>query len=844
MLLRSAAVSVRAAVAALMVMAAAPQVASASISSVFNGTTTPVPCTALYNGVRLCDEAAFQPAQERSTVKTFDGVPIDVRVAFPKEPASGPDGPYPLMMVFQRYAGEKAPLQSLTGWLARGYAALTMTERGFGESCGTQAARQADPVGCAKGYVRMMDTRYEVRDAQELPGQLVDDGVVDPQGIGAIGNSYAGGKAIALAVLKDREMLPDGSLQPWRSPLGTPMSLAGAAASSGWTDLVASFLPNGSTLDYVADAPYTGRTGVLKESSENALYALGVPFYYAPPGTDPEADLTGWHTLMNAGEPYDDASGNPLLPIAMLRDELTRHHSAYYIDDAAPAPLLIANGWTDDLFPADEAIRFYNRTRTRHLGVPISLLLADLGHGRAQHKQADAALLGASERTWLDYYVKGAGSAPFDGVKMLTQTCPISAPSGGPYLASSWATASTGEIRFDFSAKERISPGAGSPSVAQAFDPVSGSGACATVPAADLAETATYRSAPVPADGFTLLGSPTVVADITSRGSDSQIAARLLDVDPSTDTETLVARGLWRPAITRGPTTQVFQLHPNGYQFAAGHVVKLELLPNDNPAYGRVSNNQADVMVTNLELRVPVREPPGSLGGLVESPASKVLPPGYTLARDFAPATYVRPKGATPMHVALVPAFQPCDTPTTVHGPPLSHDSCAPPAPASGNITVGTPDANGHGANSVGSADFRVVHDDPLTPPSEADVRIGVSLTDVRRASDLADYTGELELRASLRITDRANGSDDEAGTVIDTPLQATAACAATDDSERGAACSVFTTANTLAPGTVESGKRAIWELGTVEVYDGGADGIARTTEDNDLFARQGLFVP
>ena len=56
---------------------------------------------------------------------------------------------------------------------------------------------------------------------------------------------------------------------------------------------------------------------------------------------------------------------------------------------------------------------------------------------------------------------------------------------------------------------------------------------------------------PVPTGGFTLLGSPTVVADITSPGSDSQIAARLFDVDTGTNTQTLVARGLWRPAITR-----------------------------------------------------------------------------------------------------------------------------------------------------------------------------------------------------------------------------------------------------------------------------------------------------
>jgi predicted acyl esterase len=130
------------------------------------------------------------------------------------------------------------------------------------------------------------------------------------------------------------------------------------------------------------------------------------------------------------------------------------------------------------------------------------------------------------------------------------------------------------------------------------------------------------------------MGSPTVVADINSVGPTSQVAARLLDVAPD-GTETLVARALYRPDVNSGPTPtrQVFQLHPDGWKFAPGHVAKLELLPNDAP-YGRVSNGQLPVTVSNLQLRLPVLEKPN--GGVILSPAAKVLPPGYTLARDFA----------------------------------------------------------------------------------------------------------------------------------------------------------------------------------------------------------------
>jgi hypothetical protein len=45
-------------------------------------------------------------------------------------------------------------------------------------------------------------------------------------------------------------------------------------------------------------------------------------------------------------------------------------------------------------------------------------------------------------------------------------------------------------------------------------------------------------------------------------------------------------------------------------------------------------------------------------------------------------------------------------------------------------------------------------------------------------------------------------------------------------------------------PGAVVEGGRSIWELGQVQVFDGGADGLASTAGDNTLFEREGIFVP
>ena len=46
------------------------------------------------------------------------------------------------------------------------------------------------------------------------------------------------------------------------------------------------------------------------------------------------------------------------------------------------------------------------------------------------------------------------------------------------------------------------------------------------------------------------------------------------------------------------------------------------------------------------------------------------------------------------------------------------------------------------------------------------------------------------------------------------------------------------TTFDAVMPGAVPEGKRSIWQLGQIEVYDGGSDGLAATA-GNTLFARR-----
>jgi len=69
------------------------------------------------------------------------------------------------------------------------------------------------------------------------------------------------------------------------------------------------------------------------------------------------------------------------------------------------------------------------------------------------------------------------------------------------------------------------------------------------------------------------------------------------------------------------------------------------------------------------------------------------------------------------------------------------------------------------------------------------------------------------------------------------------AGCAPTLDPEIGSTCSVVTTLDAITPALIDEGARSIWQVGQVEVVDGGPDGVMDTTP-NSVFARQGVFVP
>jgi predicted acyl esterase len=550
------------------------------------------PCTA-QNGVRFC------PTQtDADRVASWDGVPLDVDVTLP---ATG-KGPFPAIVMMHGWGGNKGSFvfDSPAGrynnvfYARKGYAVITPTARGFGRSCGAEDSRTSP--GCDRGWVRLADHRYEGRDVQHLLGLLVDQKVVDPKAIGVTGISYGGIQSLNLARLRDRIRLPNGSYRRWRSPKGRKLAIAAAFPRWGASDLTYSLQPNGRFLDFrnyfVGQSIEPG--GVQKQSYVFGLFFTGDQNgFYAPANAPFNANIRQWKAVTDAGEPETPA---------MLRvgRELTGYHSIAGAS-GVPAPMLVQNGWTDDLFPAPEALRVWRMFR-RTKGALVALQLGDFGHPRGANKAAADLVLNAQGARFFAQHLKGKGRGPKHGeVTAYTQTCPREAPAGGPFRARSWDALHPKRVRLTASGAQTVTSDGGDPAIAAAVNPIGGKQPCEPLPAADAAGTAiASKSVGKP---FTLLGMPTVRASIRTTGRGGFLAARLWDV--SGGTQTLVARGVYRLEDNqRGDV--VFQLFGNGWRFGRGHTAKLELLGND-PTFLRTSNFDFSLRVSELRVDLPSR---------------------------------------------------------------------------------------------------------------------------------------------------------------------------------------------------------------------------------------------
>jgi len=549
------------------------------------------------HGVRFCPTATLA-----RRVRSFDGVPLDVDVTLP---ASG-NGPFPTIVMLHGWGEDKTAFETSTQggegnetydynnvyYAMRGYAVVNYSARGWGNSCGTPSSRAAP--GCREGWAHIADQRYEARDTQFLLGELVDEHIAKPGQLGVTGISYGGGESIELAYLRNRMRLPDGRLEPWRSPAGTPLAIDAAWARWPWSDLVGASWPNGRFLDTGIAPAGQSREPIGVELKEvlSGIAADGREHgFTVPAGVDPEVDLTRWSRLI--GEQEADTP-----EAATLVEQIYTYHQGYGLP-GTPAPLLLQSGWTDPIFPPEQSLLLYNAVRAQQ--GQVALQLGDLGHEPASNKENEDRAFNEQGAHFFAAKLRHQGNSPASGsVTAYTLTCPEQEPAGGPYHATSWPALHPGSVVFGSATSRRFTSAGGNPAIGAELNPVTSlTEACQTVPAEADPNTATYT---MTSAGFTLMGRTTVTATVRTSGANGELASRLWDVLPD-GRQRLIDRGIYRLTDNqRGTIT--FQLHGDGYRFGAGDTVKLELLGRDPPYY-RPSRSTFSVEVGNLLASLP-----------------------------------------------------------------------------------------------------------------------------------------------------------------------------------------------------------------------------------------------
>lgn len=255
-------------------------------------------------------------------------------------------------------------------------------------------------------------------------------------------------------------------------------------------------------------AATTHPIGVEKLSYATGLLLLAQAFgFLSPPNQDPSADLLTWKMVLDEGEPYGTE-------VRAVEDELETFHGAIpLLRRRRPAPLLMLSGFTDDLFPASQALRVYMLLKGR-TNAPVTLQLGDIGHARAQNKLDEYQYFNAQGAQFFDAYLRRTASPPAPGsVTVFTQTCPFTAPAGGPFSAPRWDDLAMGSFEFGDAAPQTVTSTGGNPAEATGTDPILGM-ICAQFPATDAPGTAVYTA---PSPGILLMGAPMLTARIRSR---------------------------------------------------------------------------------------------------------------------------------------------------------------------------------------------------------------------------------------------------------------------------------------------------------------------------------------
>ena len=590
----------------------------------------------------------------RGTAPTFDGMPLSVDVTVP----CGVTGALPTVVMNHGFTDDKTVWEE-TGksdtvhspsrpgsndrwnniWFAsRGYAVLNYTARGWRDSCGpdTPGRTGAGPAPTCSPFqywIHLDDKRWEVRDAQWLTGGLVQSGIADRRHLAITGGSYGGGPTSMAALLAGKVMCgatatpttlgPDpcsgranGDLADWATPDGrTRLDWAAALPLYTFGDLMEVLAPNGRGTDgwdlAPVDASHVQPVGVPLDSTlSGLLLAARSTGSLAPDGADPDSDIARSANRLLAGNPFPRDEPAVADGVRLYRD----FKSPITIAPQGRVPIFWVQGLTDALFPALEALSVLNHVKAADARYPFKLFLGDIGHDYAAERVDEWSLAKDQMNEFIDHYLRPDRTprAPtFDVGATVTRCLDHDAPLRYEH-ASTWAGLHPSHVTFTSTAAGTTSTGVAGPAAA-ATDPISTATlpgpnsyrGCRIMRPAQPDPTVVTYEFPIRKD-LVLMGGPVVDVTFGTTASDVPLAVRVWDVTADGAVQGLVTRGIYRVDGAPGAAlTARFQIADQGYRFAAGHRMKVEVTADDAP-YHQASSIPATVTVDRLSLTLPV----------------------------------------------------------------------------------------------------------------------------------------------------------------------------------------------------------------------------------------------
>ncbi|MFC0008071.1 alpha/beta fold hydrolase [Micromonospora siamensis] len=471
------------------------------------------------------------PVTVRSGPAGDEPITLDTTFYLPDGASAG--AKVPAVLLAHGFGGTKDSVRSdAEDLVARGYAVLTWTARGFGRS---------------GGQIHLDNPDYEIRDGQRLLDWLAarpeirTDSAGDPR-VGVVGGSYGGGLALLLAAQDPRvdaivPMITWNDLSRAFLPESTGKPATEGVFKKGWAGI---FFGGGGNAGS-GPAGLSGSTGAAQP--EQAPTAAGAPSPQpgAGPGSGPGRGPAG---------PADPSCGRFAADVcaAYLRIattgradqaavDLLRRSSPAGVLDRIKSPTLLVQGEADTLFPLTEADA--NARGIAANGTPVRVAWFTGGHDGGEGPTSDSDRVKFLTAQWLDHYVKGEGPAPGDDFTF-SRIAGFDALDRG-LVATGYRTtdypgvAGTGrrEIPVSGPAQPVANPPNGNPAAISSVPFAGALGSLLDGVAGDIpGQHARFESAPLDR-AVDVVGAPTVQVRAASPTGEAVLFVKLYDVDPN-----------------------------------------------------------------------------------------------------------------------------------------------------------------------------------------------------------------------------------------------------------------------------------------------------------------------